>query len=273
MSLWRHIIRVFYTASIRGKELWGRRADGTLYKSDYSQCIAASSLISDYIVEEQIGETTAISSLNIGIVCIFRCRRGGRHFQFMDSKRWEASQRLKCHTYAFRQTFCRSMQMLLTAFHPHLYIHVIRVDSRELEKLCELFSSMWTCAIRCQNDCLESLFHLCDVLIYSGAFAVVMYVEEWARCCRVCWGVVSHIVASRQSAVTQPGLVLVLWPKLTPPPWISCAVSHTKVEHISNAKKKSTWPFSGYRVLPFPLLMCARVTKSVHVQSVHVLMD
>lgn len=66
-----------------------------------------------------------------------------------------------------------------------------------------------------------------------------MYVEEWARCCRVCWGVVTQIVARRQSAVTQPGLVLVLWPTLAPLPWISCAVSLTKVEHICNAKNQA----------------------------------
>lgn len=40
--------------------------EGTLSNSDYPQCIAASSLISEYIVEEQIVETTATSSMSSG---------------------------------------------------------------------------------------------------------------------------------------------------------------------------------------------------------------
>lgn len=44
----------------------GSELDGTLYNSDCPQCIAASPLISGYIVEEQIGESAATSTTSSG---------------------------------------------------------------------------------------------------------------------------------------------------------------------------------------------------------------
>lgn len=71
-------------------------------------------------------------------------------------------------------------------------------------------------------------------------FAVDMCVEEWAQWCRVCWGVVSQIVASRQICVSQPGFVLTHVGRLL---WNIRAVSHRKVEHISNAKSNQLLTF------------------------------
>lgn len=71
------------------------------------------------------------------------------------------------------------------------------IDSRKLEKLCKLFSSVWTCAIRCQEDCLQSLSHLCNVLIYSRAY--------------VCGGVSTMWQSLLWSDESDPGQYRALW--------------------------------------------------------------
>lgn len=164
----------------------------------------------------------------------------------------EAVWRLECHTYAF------IISAVIDCFPP------TSLNSRQLSGLEPTAGN--------SGNAVYS-FIVCELLQYSVRVIVlkvvpicVMYkciVEYWRWACmwrsehnvaEFFWGVVSQITASRQSTVTQPGLVPVLWPALASLLWISCAVSHTKVEHISYAKN-STRPLCDYKPLPFPLHM------------------
>lgn len=55
--------RPFILLALEVKGFGGGLQDGTLYNSNFPQCIAASSLISEYIVGEQFGETAATSGM------------------------------------------------------------------------------------------------------------------------------------------------------------------------------------------------------------------
>lgn len=134
--------------------------------------------------------------------------------------------------------------------------HIIAVWPGGGGELSKLFSSMRTCAVRCQNDCLK-VFLFCGLRVCSRAF--------------VCEGVgtllpsllrskVSHGVVSRQSAVTQSEWVPVLWPRLLYP-WICRAVSHKRCNALGMQKKKKQIKNKSNKAfvwlgLLFPALVC-----------------
>lgn len=138
-------------------------------------------------------------------------------------------------------------------------------------ELSKLFSSMRTCAVRCQNDCLK-VFLFRGLRVCSRAF--------------VCEGAgtllpsllrskVSHGVVSRQSAVTQSEWVPVLWPRLLYP-WICRAVSHKRCNALGMQKKQNkktnlTRPLFG--LVSCFLRLFAHITKCVNVPGEQVVTD
>lgn len=188
MSLWKNIMKVFLTAGIIGKALWGTLSWRVHYITQTHPGAAASARISGWmnkLVEQQLQLRMIISS---SLYLLWKWR--GRLFSLHGSEIRGSP--------TFRHVIHMSLDILYINANvaPHTCSNASSgVDSRK---------AVWTSS-RCVNLrnkvwqwlSWEESLHLCDALMYLQRGDVS--VEEW-------W--------VTPCAVTQPGLVPVLWPTM-----------------------------------------------------------